>query len=163
MLVWMWGSGMSLLCVMLNNYLYLGMEHTSGFAVLVFSSLHYLCLCLSVLLLSELRLSDACPGSCMPHTYTHSIFSASICKSGCRFSASFPSRPQPMEVYVDDETKLTLHGLAQHYLKLQEQEKNRKLFELIDTLDFNQVCYRGGWDEVVYRFHRCLGSFLTLK
>ncbi len=24
----------------------------------------------------------------------------------------------PMEVYVDDEAKLTLHGLKQHYVKL---------------------------------------------
>ena len=45
-----------------------------------------------------------------------------------------------MEVYVDDETKLTLHGLQQHYVKLQESEKNRKLFDLIDLLEFNQVC-----------------------
>ncbi len=44
-----------------------------------------------------------------------------------------------MEVYVDDETKLTLHGLQQHYVKLEESEKNRKLFDLIDLLEFNQV------------------------
>jgi ATP-dependent RNA helicase UAP56/SUB2 len=41
---------------------------------------------------------------------------------------------------VDDETKLTLHGLQQHYLKLQENEKNRKLNDLLDALEFNQVC-----------------------
>lgn len=46
---------------------------------------------------------------------------------------------QPMEVYVDDETKLTLHGLQQHYVKLQDREKNRKLFDLLDVLEFNQV------------------------
>ena len=28
-----------------------------------------------------------------------------------------------MEIYVDDETKLTLHGLVQHYIKLTEAEK----------------------------------------
>ena len=44
-----------------------------------------------------------------------------------------------MEVYVDDETKLTLHGLQQHYVKLQESEKNRKLFDLLDLLEFNQA------------------------
>lgn len=44
-----------------------------------------------------------------------------------------------MEVYVDDETKLTLHGLQQHYVKLKENEKNKKLFELLDVLEFNQV------------------------
>lgn len=44
-----------------------------------------------------------------------------------------------MEVYVDDETKLTLHGLQQHYEKVKESEKNKKLFELLDVLEFNQV------------------------
>lgn len=47
--------------------------------------------------------------------------------------------PQPMEVYVDDETKLTLHGLQQYYVKLKDNEKNRKLFDLLDVLEFNQV------------------------
>ena len=46
-----------------------------------------------------------------------------------------------MEVYIDDETKLTLHGLRQHYCKLRDNEKNRKLFDLLDALEFNQVCY----------------------
>jgi len=44
-----------------------------------------------------------------------------------------------MEVYVDDEAKLTLHGLQQHYVNLKENEKNKKLFELLDVLEFNQV------------------------
>lgn len=47
---------------------------------------------------------------------------------------------QPLEIYVDDETKLTLHGLQQFYTKLEEKEKNRKLNELLDSLEFNQVC-----------------------
>eukprot|EP00741_Cyanophora_paradoxa_P008824 tig00001376_g8541.t1 len=44
-----------------------------------------------------------------------------------------------MEVYVDDEAKLTLHGLQQYYIQLQENEKNRKLNDLLDALEFNQV------------------------
>ena len=40
---------------------------------------------------------------------------------------------------MDDETKLTLHGLQQYYLKLEEREKNRKLNDLLDNLEFNQV------------------------
>ncbi|XP_028080745.1 ATP-dependent RNA helicase MAK5-like [Camellia sinensis] len=44
-----------------------------------------------------------------------------------------------MEIYVDDEAKLTLHGLVQHYIKLSELEKNHKLNDLLDALDFNQV------------------------
>jgi hypothetical protein len=47
---------------------------------------------------------------------------------------------QPLEIFVDDETKLTLHGLQQFYVKLDEQAKNRKLNDLLDTLEFNQVC-----------------------
>lgn len=43
-----------------------------------------------------------------------------------------------MEVYVD-ETKLTLHGLQQFYVKLKDSEKNRKLFQILDDLEFNQV------------------------
>ena len=46
---------------------------------------------------------------------------------------------QPLEIFVDDETKLTLHGLQQHYVKLDEAGKNRKLNDLLDTLEFNQV------------------------
>jgi len=45
----------------------------------------------------------------------------------------------PLEIYVDDETKLTLHGLQQYYVKLDEKEKNRKLNELLDELQFNQA------------------------
>ena len=40
---------------------------------------------------------------------------------------------------MDDDSKLTLHGLQQHYCKLKDNEKNRKLFELLDALEFNQV------------------------
>ena len=30
-----------------------------------------------------------------------------------------------MEIFVDDDTKLTLHGLQQYYIKLDEAAKNR--------------------------------------
>lgn len=45
-----------------------------------------------------------------------------------------------MEVYVNDESKLTLHGLVQHYTMLGEEGKNKRLMDLLDQLDFNQVC-----------------------
>lgn len=54
-----------------------------------------------------------------------------------------PLPAQPMEVFVDDETKLTLHGLQQYYVKLKDSEKNRKLFDLLDVLEFNQVTLCG--------------------
>lgn len=60
-------------------------------------------------------------------------------ESGPRYITVLHVFFQPMEVYVDDEAKLTLHGLQQHYLKLKENEKNKKLFELLDVLEFNQV------------------------
>lgn len=45
----------------------------------------------------------------------------------------------PLEIYVDDETKLTLHGLQQYFVKLSEAEKNRRLNDLLDELEYNQV------------------------
>lgn len=45
----------------------------------------------------------------------------------------------PLEIYVDDEKTLTLHGLNQFYIKLDEKEKNRRLNELLDDLQFNQA------------------------
>lgn len=34
---------------------------------------------------------------------------------------------------------MTLHGLQQYYVNIQENEKNRKLVDLLDALEFNQV------------------------
>eukprot|EP01103_Thecamoeba_quadrilineata_P020968 TRINITY_DN92_c0_g1_i1.p1 TRINITY_DN92_c0_g1~~TRINITY_DN92_c0_g1_i1.p1 ORF type:complete len:334 (-),score=62.03 TRINITY_DN92_c0_g1_i1:141-1142(-) len=45
----------------------------------------------------------------------------------------------PLEIYINNEAKLTLHGLQQYYLELTEAEKNRKLVDLLDTLEFNQL------------------------
>merc|ERR1719461_2677829 len=45
----------------------------------------------------------------------------------------------PHEIRVDEESKLTLHGLLQYYVKLSEKEKNRKLNDCLDALEFNQV------------------------
>ena len=63
-----------------------------------------------------------------PHQKQVMMFSATlskeirpVCKKFCQ---------DPMEIYVDDDTKLTLHGLQQYYVKLQESEKNRKLNDL---------------------------------
>jgi ATP-dependent RNA helicase UAP56/SUB2 len=72
-----------------------------------------------------------------PHEKQVMLFSATlskevrpVCKKFCQ---------DPMEIYVDDETKLTLHGLQLYYTKLAEEEKNRKLNNLLDALEFNQV------------------------
>ena len=34
---------------------------------------------------------------------------------------------------------ILIKGLRQHYVKLRENEKNRKLIDLLDKLEFNQV------------------------
>ena len=46
---------------------------------------------------------------------------------------------QPFELFIDSDSKLTLHGLKQYYVKLDDSQKISKLVELLDTLDFNQV------------------------
>eukprot|EP00043_Microstomoeca_roanoka_P008389 m.80792 g.80792 ORF g.80792 m.80792 type:complete len:439 (+) comp14222_c0_seq4:457-1773(+) len=45
----------------------------------------------------------------------------------------------PMEVCVDDDAKLKLRSLKQYYVKLTEEQKTRKLLDLLDSLEFNQV------------------------
>lgn len=45
----------------------------------------------------------------------------------------------PYEIQIDNENRLTLHGLQQYYTKLDEDKKNRKLVDLLDSLQFNQV------------------------
>jgi len=72
-----------------------------------------------------------------PHEKQVMMFSATLSKDVRPVCKKFMQ--DPMEVYIDDEAKLTLHGLQQHYLKLKDSEKNRKLFELLDVLEFNQV------------------------
>jgi ATP-dependent RNA helicase UAP56/SUB2 len=72
-----------------------------------------------------------------PHEKQVMMFSATLSKDIRPVCKKFMQ--DPMEVYVDDDSKLTLHGLQQHYVKLKDNEKNRKLFELLDALEFNQV------------------------
>jgi superfamily II DNA/RNA helicase len=43
----------------------------------------------------------------------------------------------PTEVLIENESKLTLHGLKQYYVELKANEKIKKLIDLIDALDFN--------------------------
>jgi len=44
-----------------------------------------------------------------------------------------------VEIYVDDETKLSLDGLVQYYKEVSEEAKNRTLIDFLDKYDFNQV------------------------
>ncbi|KAF7784550.1 hypothetical protein Agabi119p4_715 [Agaricus bisporus var. burnettii] len=72
-----------------------------------------------------------------PHHKQVMMFSATLAKEIRVTCKKFMANP--LEIFVDDETKLTLHGLQQHYVKLEEVQKNRKLNDLLDTLEFNQV------------------------
>ncbi len=40
---------------------------------------------------------------------------------------------QPKEILIDSD-KLTLHGLSQYYINLEENQKTRKLTDLMDIL-----------------------------
>lgn len=72
-----------------------------------------------------------------PHHKQVMMFSATLAKEVRPTCKKFMQNP--LEIYVDDETKLTLHGLQQHFVRLTEAEKNRKLNDLLDSLEFNQV------------------------
>ncbi|SCV72188.1 BQ2448_4882 [Microbotryum intermedium] len=74
-----------------------------------------------------------------PHHKQVMMFSATLSKEIRPTCKKFMQ--SPLEIYVDDEKKLTLHGLQQHYVRLEESAKNRKLNDLLDSLEFNQVRY----------------------
>ena len=65
------------------------------------------------------------------------MFSATLSQEVRPICKKFMQNPH--EIFVDDDTTLTLHGLQQYYVKLDEKEKNRKLNELLDELQFNQA------------------------
>merc|ERR1711881_119311 len=75
---------------------------------------------------------------CTPREKQVMMFSATLSKEILGVCKKFMTDPV-MEVFIDDESKLTLHGLQQHYVKLSEDQKNRKLNDLLDALEFNQV------------------------
>jgi superfamily II DNA/RNA helicase len=72
-----------------------------------------------------------------PHEKQVMMFSATLSKDVRPICKKFMQNP--MEIYVDDDQKLTLTGLKQYYVKLEDKQKNRKLIDLLDAQDFNQV------------------------
>merc|ERR1719327_1540159 len=83
------------------------------------------------------------------------MFTATLSKETREICKKFMQ--DPLEVFIDDEAKLTLDGLQQHYVKLAESEKNRKLFDLFDALEFNQVVI------FVKSVQRCIALATLLK
>lgn len=91
---------------------------------------------------------------CTPHDKQVMMYSATldkevrpICKKFCQ---------DAMEIYVDDDTKLTLHGLTQFYCRLEENMKNRKLIDLLDDIDFNQVVIFVSQKERAKQLHKLI-------
>jgi len=72
-----------------------------------------------------------------PHTKQVMMFSATLPEDIRGVCKRFMHNPQ--EIYINDEAKLTLDGLQQYYVNLTEPQKNRKLVNLLDALEFNQV------------------------
>jgi ATP-dependent RNA helicase UAP56/SUB2 len=72
-----------------------------------------------------------------PHAKQVMMFSATLSPEIRTVCKRFMHNPK--EIYINDGAKLTLHGLQQFYLHLEEKEKNRKLVDLLDALEFNQV------------------------
>lgn len=68
----------------------------------------------------------------------------------------------PTEHYVDEDTKLTLHGLQQYYVKLEEKEKNRKLNELLDDLSLTRSSFSSRARSVLPSSTNSFGSATSL-
>jgi superfamily II DNA/RNA helicase len=72
-----------------------------------------------------------------PHTKQVMMFSATLAPDIRETCKRFMHNPK--EICINEGAKLTLHGLQQYYIHLEEKEKNRKLIDLLDALEFNQV------------------------
>lgn len=72
-----------------------------------------------------------------PHVKQVMMFSATLSDDVRAVCKRFMHNPR--EIYINDKAKLTLDGLQQFYVNLKEEQKNRKLVNLLDVLEFNQV------------------------
>lgn len=65
------------------------------------------------------------------------LLSATFSKESRKVSKMFTNNA--LEIFIDNEEKLKLEGLLQYYCQREEAQKNSKLLELLDSLEFNQV------------------------
>lgn len=72
-----------------------------------------------------------------PHEKQVMMFSATLSEAAKKTCRKFMQ--DPLEIFVEDKAKLTLHGLQQYVVDLDEKTKNKKLVDLLDTIEFNQV------------------------
>ena len=71
-----------------------------------------------------------CDKQVMMFTATLPVDTKVVCKKFMR---------KPVEIIVKEENKEHLEKLQQFYVKLKEEEKNKKLFDILDSVQFNQV------------------------
>jgi len=64
------------------------------------------------------------------------MFTATLSSENKKIAEKFCYNP--MFILPADESKLTLHGLIQYHLKIDESKKNRKLHALLGSLEYNQ-------------------------
>ncbi|XP_019643569.1 PREDICTED: spliceosome RNA helicase DDX39B [Branchiostoma belcheri] len=69
-----------------------------------------------------------------PHEKQVMMFSATLSKEIRPVCKKFMQ-----DVIIPPASSCPSHPLQQHYVKLKDNEKNRKLFDLLDVLEFNQV------------------------
>jgi superfamily II DNA/RNA helicase len=73
-----------------------------------------------------------------PHDKQVMMFSATFSSEARKVAKKF-MQDEPLEIYIDDASKLSLDALLQYYVKIEEKGKITKLMEILDMLDFNQV------------------------
>jgi ATP-dependent RNA helicase UAP56/SUB2 len=71
-----------------------------------------------------------------PKTKQVMMFSATMSEEMRNLAKRFMNNP--LEIYVDQQSKLTLHGLMQFYINVEEANKSRKLVDILDAVDFHQ-------------------------
>lgn len=42
-------------------------------------------------------------------------------------------------IFIDDQKRLTLHGLKQYYKEIEEKEKNKLLMQVLHKISYNQA------------------------
>jgi len=65
------------------------------------------------------------------------MLSATFSKEVRKLASKFMQNPE--EILIDDEAKLILEGILQYYVNVREDQKTKKLADLLDNLLFNQV------------------------
>jgi len=91
-----------------------------------------------------------------PHNKQVMMFSATLSEDTRAVCKRFMHNPR--EIYINDKAKLTLDGLQQYYVNLDEKAKNRKLVSLLDVLEFNQVVIFVSSVERAKALHKLLES-----